>query len=199
MMLTTIENLRKNGFEVIEVATADEALEIAKGFVEPQMHIGLGGSTTVQQIGLLAWLTEQENIQLSNQYEAGITMEENLERRRQGMISDLYVTGCNAITQKGELVNADGDGNRVAAQIFGPKKVLLIASKNKIVESVKEGFGRIRGIAAPKNIERMNAKAVSMGKEPHYNNENIANKFVFITADKPGRTTIIIVGEELGY
>jgi L-lactate utilization protein LutB len=199
MMLTTIENLRKNGFEVIEVATADEALEIAKGFVEPQMHIGLGGSTTVQQIGLLAWLTEQENIQLSNQYEAGITMEENLEHRRQGMISDLYVTGCNAITQKGELVNADGDGNRVAAQIFGPKKVLLIASKNKIVESVKEGFGRIRGIAAPKNIERMNAKAVSMGKEPHYNNENIANKFVFITADKPGRTTIIIVGEELGY
>jgi L-lactate utilization protein LutB len=199
MMLTTIENLRKNGFEVIEVATADEALEIAKGFVEPQMHIGLGGSTTVQQIGLLAWLTEQENIQLSNQYEAGITMEENLERRRQGMISALYVTGCNAITQKGELVNADGDGNRVAAQIFGPKKVLLIASKNKIVESVKEGFGRIRGIAAPKNIERMNAKAVSMGKEPHYNNENIANKFVFITADKPGRTTIIIVGEELGY
>ena len=199
MMLTTIENLRKNGFEVIEVATAGEALEIAKGFVEPQMHIGLGGSTTVQQIGLLTWLTEQEDIRLSNQYEAGITMEENLERRRQGMISDLYITGCNAITQKGELVNADGDGNRVAAQIFGPKKVLLIASKNKIVESVKEGFGRIRGIAAPKNIERMNAKAVSMGKEPHYNNENIANKFVFITADKPGRTTIIIVGEELGY
>jgi len=198
-MLTTIENLRKNGFDVIEVATAGEALEIAKGFVEPQMHIGLGGSTTVQQIGLLEWLTQQEEIQLSNQYEVGITMEENLERRRQGMISDLYITSCNAITQKGELVNADGDGNRVAAQIFGPRKVLLIASKNKIVESVKEGFGRIRGIAAPKNIERMNAKAISMGKEPRYNEDNIANKFVFITADKPGRTTIIIVGEELGY
>ena len=198
-MLTTIENLRKNGFDVIEVATAGEALEIAKGFVEPQMHIGLGGSTTVQQIGLLEWLTQQEEIQLSNQYESGITMGENLERRRQGMISDLYITSCNAITQKGELVNADGDGNRVAAQIFGPRKVLLIASKNKIVESVKEGFGRIRGIAAPKNIERMNAKAISMGKEPRYNEDNIANKFVFITADKPGRTTIIIVGEELGY
>jgi hypothetical protein len=198
-MLTTIENLRKNGFEVIEVATAGEALEIAKGFVEPQMHIGLGGSTTVQQIGLLEWLIQQEEIQLSNQYEAGITMEENLERRRQGLVSDLYITSCNAITQKGELVNADGDGNRVAAQIFGPRKVLLIVSKNKIVESVKEGFGRIRGIAAPKNIERMNAKAIAMGKEPRYNDDNIANKFVFITADKPGRTTIIIVGEELGY
>jgi len=126
-------------------------------------------------------------------------MEENLERRRQGMISDLYITGCNAITQKGELVNADGDGNRVAAQIFGPHKVLLIASKNKIVEGVKEGFGRIRGIAAPKNIERMNAKAISMGKEPRYNEDNIANKFAFITSDKPGRTTIILVGENLGY
>jgi len=198
-MLTTIENLRKNGFDVIEVATGLEALEIAKGFVEPQMHVGLGGSTTVQQIGLLEWLTQQSNIRLSNQYEAGITMEENLERRRQGIVSDLYITGCNAITQKGELVNADGDGNRVAAQIFGPHKVLLIASKNKIVESVKEGFGRIRGIAAPKNIERMNAKAIAMGKEPRYNEDNIANKFVFITGDKPGRTTIILVGEELGY
>ncbi len=198
-MQTIIDNLKNNGFSVIEVATAAEALEIAKGFVEPQMHIGLGGSTTVQQIGLLDWLTEQEDINLSNQYEAGITMEENVERRRQGLVSDLYITGCNAITQKGELVNADGDGNRVAAQIFGPRKVLLIASKNKIVESVKEGFGRIRGIVAPKNIERMNAKAISMGKEPHYNEDNIANKFVFITADKPGRTTIILVGEALGY
>ena len=163
-MPNTIENLRSNGFEVIEVCTKEEALEIAKGFVEREMKIGLGGSTTVAEIGLLTWLTEQEDIQLSNQYEAGITMEENLERRRQGLVSDLYITGCNAITQKGELVNADGDGNRVAAQIFGPRKVLLIASKNKIVESVKEGFGRIRGIAAPKNIERMNAKAISMGK-----------------------------------
>jgi L-lactate utilization protein LutB len=199
MMQTTIDNLKNNGFSVIEVATAAEALEIAKGFVEPQMQIGLGGSTTVQQIGLLDWLTEQEDINLSNQYEAGITMEENIERRRQGLISDLYITGCNAITHKGELVNADGDGNRVAAQIFGPRKVLLVASKNKIVESVKEGFGRIRGIAAPKNIERMNAKAISMGKEPHYNEDNIANKFAFITADKPGRTTIILVGEALGY
>ena len=86
-------------------------------------------------------------------------------------MSGLCITGCNAITKKGELVNADGDGNRVAAQIFGPKKVLLVVSKNKIVESVKEGFGRIRGVAAPKNIERMNAKAISMGKEPRYNEE----------------------------
>jgi len=198
-MMSIIENLRKNGFEVIEVGSGAEALEIAKGFVKPQMHIGLGGSVSVQQIGLLEWLTVQQDIHLFNQYEAGISMEENVERRRQGLISDLYITGCNAITQKGELVNADGDGNRVAAQIFGPRKVLLIVSKNKIVESVKEGFGRIRGIAAPKNIERMNAKAVSMGKEPRYNEENIANKFAFITSDKPGRTTIILVDDELGY
>ena len=198
-MQTTIENLRKNGFEVIEAGTGAEALEIAKGFVVPGLKVGLGGSTTVAEIGLLSWLTEQKHIQLSNQYEASITMEENIERRRQGLVSDLYITGCNAITQKGELVNADGDGNRVAAQIFGPKKVLLIVSKNKIVKSVKEGFGRIRDVAAPQNIERMNAKALSMGKEPHYTAENIANKFAFITADKPGRTTIILVSEVLGY
>jgi len=198
-MLTTIDNLRNNGFEVIEASTGIEALEISKAFVKSQMHIGLGGSMSVQQIGLLDWLTQQKDIQLSNQYEAGITMEENIERRRQGLLSDLFITGCNAITQKGELVNIDGDGNRVAAQIFGPRKVLLIVSKNKIVQNIEEGFGRIRGIAVPKNIERMNNKAISMGKEAHYNEENIANKFVFITSDKPGRTTIILVNEELGY
>ncbi len=198
-MQKAIDNLRNNGFEVIEVATGAEAFEVAKNFVESGMKVGLGGSVSVQQIGLLDWLTTRDDITLYNQYEQGITMEENIERRRLGLLSDLYITSCNAITRNGELVNADGDGNRVAAQIFGPKKVLLIVSKNKFVDTVQDGFGRIRGLVAPKNIERMNAKAVAMGKEPHYNEENIANKFAFINGDKKGRTTIILTDEELGY
>ncbi|NKQ41140.1 MAG: LUD domain-containing protein, partial [Sulfurovum sp.] len=186
-MQTTIDNLRNNGFEVIEVATKEEAFELAKGFVESGMKVGLGGSTTVSDIGLLEWLTQKSDIELCNQYEQGISMEDNVERRRQGLVSDLYITSSNAITRNGDLVNADGDGNRVAAQIFGPKKVLLIVSKNKIVDNIQDGFGRIRGLVVPKNIERMNAKAISMGKEPRYNDGNIANKFVFINGDKEGR------------
>lgn len=198
-MKELIANLEKNGFEVIRVNDEKEALEVAKSFIKEGMKIGLGGSTSVAQIGLLDYVCSLQNITLYNQYEAGITMEENTRRRREGILSDLYITGCNAITQNGELVNADGSGNRVAAQIFGPKKVLLIAGVNKIVSDIQAGFERITNVAARKNIDRMNEKAVQMGKKPHYDLDNIANKFTYINGDVVGRTTIILVNEELGY
>lgn len=198
-MCSVKNNLEKNGFEVIEVKDSEEALKIAKEFIKDGMKIGLGGSTSVAQIGLLKYVTELENIELCNQYESGIDMAENLRRRREGLLSDLYITSSNAITENGELVNADGSGNRVAAQIFGPKKVLLVVGKNKIVKDIEAGFERIKNVAAVKNIERMNNKAIEMGKEPHYNADNIANKFSFINGDEKGRTTIILVDEELGY
>jgi len=195
----TISNLEKNGFEVLHVKNSNEALEIAKKYIKDGLKIGLGGSTTVAQIGLLDYLIQRENINLCNQYESGIDMAENLNRRREGILSDLYITGCNAITKKGELVNADGSGNRVAAQIFGPKKVLLFVGVNKIVDDIHAGFKRIREVAAVKNIDRMNKKAIEMGKTPQYNADNIGNKFAFINGDEKGRTTIILIDEELGY
>ncbi len=195
----TIARLGRNGFEVLRVPSGSEACERAKTLVHDGMHVGLGGSTTVAQIGFLAWIQQHDGITLANQYAPGISPEENYEQRRQGLLSDLYVTGCNAITLHGELVNVDGDGNRVAAQIFGPKKVLLIASIHKIVEDLEAAFERIRTVAIPRNVERMNAKARSMGRDPQWNADNIANKFAWIDGDKPGRTTIILVDEPLGF
>ena len=126
-------------------------------------------------------------------------MEENLNRRREGMLSDLFIASSNAITHDGYLVNVDGTGNRVAAQIFGPKKVLLIVGVNKIVKDLDEAFDRLKNTAAAKNIERINEKAKSFGKEPSYCWDNIANKFTLIKNEKPGRTDIILVKEELGF
>ena len=198
-----MENLKKiykkHGFELIFVPTQEEALSVAMSFIKPYMSIGLGGSTTVKQIGLYDYVTSRKDITLYNQYEAGISMEENSERRHKGILADLYISSTNALTKNGELVNADGSGNRVAAQIFGPKKVLIIAGINKLVENIEEGFKRIHDIASPKNIERMNNIAISMGKEPRYNMSNIGKKFSYISGDDEGRTTIILVDEELGY
>jgi len=199
LMKNTIKNLEKNRFTVHHVATGQETFDLVKTFVTPGLSVGMGGSTTVAQLGLLSWLQANDTINLYNQYEEGISREEAFERRRQGLLSDLYITGCNAITEAGELVNVDGDGNRVAAQIFGPRRVLLIASTNKIVSDVDAAFERIRTVAVPQNIERMNAKAIAMGKEPRWGPENIGTKFVTITKDKPGRTTIILVDEPLGF
>ena len=193
------QKLKQNGFSVYFADDKEKALNLAKTFLKDISTVGFGGSTSVAQIGLQDYILGQEKLKVYNQYENGISMEENLDRRRHGLLSDLYVTGCNAITQNGELVNADGSGNRVAAQIFGPKKVLLIVGKNKIVSTLKDGFERIMQIAAVKNIERMNAKAKKMGKEPKYNLDNIANKFAYINGDEKGRTHIIIVNEELGF
>lgn len=163
-MQKRIKNLENNGFEVIEVSDATEAFNKAKEFIKDGQKIGLGGSTTVAQIGLLEYLTKLDNIELCNQYEEGISKDENLERRRQGILSDLYITSCNAITKDGYLVNVDGDGNRVAAQIFGPKKVLLIVGKNKLVDTLEDGFKRVSEVSIPLNIDRMNSKAISMGQ-----------------------------------
>lgn len=180
------EAFKKHGMEVIPVATKEEALALAKTFIKSGMSIGLGGSTSVAQIGLLEYVTSLSDITLFNQYEKGISMEENTRRRREGMLSDLYICGTNALTKTGELINADGSGNRVAAQMFGPKKVLIVTGRNKIVETVEEGFKRIMEIAAPKNIERMNNTAIAMGKEPRHNMDNIGNKWAYIDGDVEG-------------
>ena len=97
-MDTLQEAFKKNGMEVIPVATKEEALALAKTFIRAGMSIGLGGSTSVAQIGLLEYVTSLSDITLFNQYEKGISMEENARRRREGMLSDLYICGTNALT-----------------------------------------------------------------------------------------------------
>ncbi len=199
-MKETIKNLRDHGFEVITVKNAAEALETAKKFFAHAGSVGLGGSTTVQEIGLLSWLREQNSFQLFDQYEEGISMEENVERRRKGLLADIFVSSSNAITRSGYLVNVDGAGNRVAAQAFGPKKVLLIVGKNKIVPDVEAGFRRIEEVVAPKNVERVNKKAFSLKKEERYTVKNIQSVFVVIKkTDEAGRINLILVDEALGF
>ena len=195
-LVNTLENC---GYEVHCVSNKSEAFELSKTFIKSGMSVGLGGSVSVGQIGLLDYLVNKKDIKLQNQYEAGITMEENSERRRQGLVSDIFVTGTNALTLDGKLVNADGSGNRVAAFCYGPRRVLVIVGKNKIVKDVEAGFKRVMEVAAVKNIDRMNSKAIEMGKEPRHNLDNIANKFSWVKADEKNRIILILVDEELGY
>ncbi len=199
MVETMKKNFEKNAMELIFVSSSKEAFEIGKTYIKPGMSVGLGGSTTVVEIGLLDFLINKEDIKLFNQYEKGIDMDKNLKRRREGLLSDIYITGTNALSLNGELINADGSGNRVASQIFGPKKLLIFTGINKIVKNVEEGFKRIREIAMVKNIERINKIAIKNAKKPIYNENNIANKFSYINGDVAGRTTIILINENLGF
>lgn len=194
-----LDTLEKCGYDAHFVKTKEQALELSQRYIKSGMSVGLGGSVTVDQIGLLNYLINKNDISLHNQYEVGISMDENKERRRQGLLSDLFVTGINALTKDGKIVNADGSGNRVAAFCFGPKKILAVVGVNKIVDNVEEGFKRVMEIAAIKNIDRMNQKSIKMGKEPRQNINTIANKFTWIKADEKDRIVIILVDEELGF
>ena len=194
-----INSFKNCGYDAHFVRTKEEALELSKTYIKSGMSVGLGGSVSVQEIGLLDYLLNKKDITVFNQYEDGISMDENIHRRRQGLVSDIFVTSTNAITKDGKLVNADGSGNRVAAFSYGPKNVLVIVGINKIVDDVEAGFKRVMEVAAVKNIERINNKAIEMGKEPKYNLDNIANKFSWVKADDKDRIIIILVDEELGY
>lgn len=194
-----INSFKDCGYDAHFVKTKTEALELAKTYIKSGMSVGLGGSESVKEIGLLDYLLNNKDITVFNQYEDGISMDENIHRRRQGLVSDIFVTSTNAITKDGKLVNADGSGNRVAAFSYGPKNVLVIVGVNKIVEDVEAGFKRVMEVAAVKNIARINNKAIEMGKEPKYNLDNIANKFSWVKADDKDRIIIILVDEELGY
>lgn len=194
-----IEILKSCGYDAHFVKTKEEAFELSKTYIKSGMSVGLGGSVSVQEIGLLDYLLNKKDITLFNQYEDGISMDENIKRRRQGLVSDIFVTSTNALTKDGKLVNADGSGNRVAAFSYGPTNILLIVGVNKIVEDLEAGFKRVMEVAAIKNIDRMNKKAISFGKEPKHNIDNIANKFSWVKADDKDRMIIILVDEELGY
>lgn len=199
-MQKVIENLRKNGFEVFPVKDKAQALETAKQFFEDVSSAGMGGSESIKEVGLLDWMREQKDFQLLDQYEAGISIEENEKRRKKALTTDIFVTSSNAITESGYLVNVDATGNRVAAQAFGPGKVLLVVGKNKIVKDVNEGFERIDQFIAPKNVERINQKSIANNKPPKYTVENIQQIFCVTKGHtKKEPFIIILVDEALGY
>ena len=129
---------------------AEEACKAVLAAIPDNATVGLGGSTTVKQIGLLDAL-RQRKLRVFDQYAEGLSAEESTQLRRAGLTVEYYITSTNAITEDGQLVNVDGIGNRVAAQIFGPRHVFIVASTHKIVKDVPAALERIRTVAAPAN------------------------------------------------
>lgn len=198
----TIDSLKKNNIKAELVKTGEEAKNRIIDLLPDGSLIGIGGSTSVVQIGLLAALRSGDFF-LIDQYEEGITREESFERRRRGLLADYFITGTNAITMDGVLINMDGFGNRVAAQIWGPKKVIIVSSINKIVKDVDEGIDRIRKIAAPLNARRLNIDTPCVRKEPCEKclpDKTICNFLTIINRQPiPERMHIFLIEEKVGF
>ena len=152
----TIENLQKNNMAVYFAQDRAEALEIAKGLMKKGDTVTCGGSVTLSETGIRQHLSSGEYNFLDRSLAKD--GEELEEIYRKSFYADVYLTSANAVTEKGELVNVDGNCNRVAAILFGPKSVICVVGKNKIVSDVDAGFKRIKEIAAPLNTKRLGLK-----------------------------------------
>ncbi len=147
-----IKNLKNNYMEGSYFDSSKEALPRILEQIPQGATVGLGDSMTLKQIGMISLLQKGDYHLLDPWAEPN--MEKRILMQRQVLTSDVFLVGTNAITLSGELINTDGRGNRVAAMIFGPKKVLVVVGVNKIVRDVEEGINRIKFIAGPANAKR---------------------------------------------
>lgn len=147
--------LAKLGYGLTIADTTAEAAEAALALIPEQSTVGLGGSVTLDELGIVERIRNGP-WKLIDRYRTK-SWDERMQRYREALDADVFVTGVNAITNQGWLVDMDSSGNRVAATIFGPRKVIVVAGANKIVEGLDEAFSRIREIA-PMNCRRLGHK-----------------------------------------
>ena len=181
--------------------TVEEAKSLALSLVPAGSSVSFGGSVTLDETGVLAALRERTDIKLYDRNTAN-GPEEMKQIMHDALSCDYYFMSSNAITHDGELVNIDGNGNRVAALIYGPENVIVIAGMNKIVKDVEEGISRSRNVAAPPNCVRLNKNtpcAVN-GVCGNCLADTICDQIVITRASRmPKRLKVILVGEELGF
>ncbi|MFW6035041.1 MAG: lactate utilization protein [Halothermotrichaceae bacterium] len=196
-----IKNFRKRGIEGYYCSTADEAREKAVGLIEEGSSISWGGSMTLNEIGLLERLNEMD-LELLDRSQAE-NAEEKAEIYHKALNCDYYLMSSNAITQQGKLINIDGNGNRIAALIYGPENVILVAGMNKVVIDEEAARKRIRNYAAPVNAVRLerNTPCAETG-ECHQclGDDSICSHILVTRRSRPyNRIKVILVGEELGF
>lgn len=199
-----LPSLQKAGYTVYMVDDLNEAKTKVLELIPEGASITLGGSAVLDEMGLLE-VFRSTKYRLFDRYQKLPFIPDRVEIMRQGMLADYLVTGCNAITTAGELVNRDCTGNRVAGMIFGPRKVIIIAGTNKIVNNLDEAFRRIREIAAP-----MNAKRLGTHKTPCLESgicsdceskDRLCNYTTIIHNGRKflGRITIILIADHAGF
>lgn len=197
----TIKALNENGMEACMVSDKQELIKKMDKILNEGDMITVGGSRTIFETGIIEHLKSGKYNYL-DRYKEGLTQDEIKEIFRKAFICDWYITSSNAITENGELYNVDGNGNRVAAMLYGPNKVIVIIGVNKIVKDLNEAISRVECIAAPANAKRLNRKTpcVNVGKCMDCKSpERICREYTVIKRPIPGRIHVIFVNKNLGY
>lgn len=192
--------LNERHFEAYYCPDKESALAKALELIPKGASIGWGGAMSCSQIGLLDALRQGEYRCLDR--ERTIDPQGKEQAERASMVADVFLTGANALSMDGEMVNIDGQGNRVAAIVYGPKTVLVVAGMNKVVDTLEDAVRRARTIAAPQNKQRFGGDtpcAVTGVCGDCKSETCICNQILITRHCRPvGRIKFIIVGEELG-
>ncbi len=198
-----ILQLGKRGMEGSYAASAAQARDEVIAMIPQGSTVYRCGSMSAVSMDLWPRIAKIPGVVVIDPFQPGLSFEDSLEPRRKGLLADVMITSTNAITLDGKLVNLDGLGNRVAAMIFGPKKVILIVGMNKVVPDVETAMARIKNYSAPVNAIRMNIQTPCAENGICVDCQapaRICNIWSVIERQRiKGRIHVKLVGEDLGY
>lgn len=199
--------LEKNNFEVFMADSVADSKKVFDEQILPSLEgvktVSFGGSATLMDTGIVEAVREDDSLDVIDTFNKSLPNEEKYELRRQSLLADLYLTGTNAVTECGKLVNLDMTGNRVAAMNFGPKHVVLFISRNKLVETVDDAMFRVKDYAAPVNTMRLDMKTPCK-KTGHCMDcsspQRICNIWTITEKSFPAkRIKIVLINEDAGF
>ena len=197
-----VEGLKKNGFDALYCQTGEEVFHYIVNEAADAKSVGFGGSLSVSDLKLADKLKGMGK-EILNHSAPDLTPEQKLAVTRRQLTCDLFLTGSNAVTLSGVLVNIDGNGNRAAAMFYGPKKVIVVVGRNKLVDGgVEDAICRIKQFAAPANAKRLDlaTPCATTGFCSDCNSPQRICRVTTIIEKKPRNTDIrvLVVNEDMG-
>lgn len=199
---TMMKNFERRNMEAFYCPTSADAVALAMDLMKEGGTVGMGGSETVKEVGLLDAVKSCDALRFIDRSTA-TTPEEKKAIFLETMAADYFLMSSNAITVDGELVNIDGNGNRLACLLQGPDNVLVLAGMNKVVDDVDSGIQRVGIHAAPPNAARLGTRTPcgALGHCGDCHSEDCMCCQIVITrhSRQKGRIKVILIGEELGF
>lgn len=201
-IIRTIKALEENNISGYFVKDEEELIDKIKEIVKEGATVACGGSMSLFETGVIDHL-RSDRYNFLDRYKDGLTKEEITKIYKEAFFADAYFSSSNAITEDGQLYNVDGNGNRVAALLYGPEKVIIVCGVNKIVPTLEDAIKRNERISAPTNAKRLNKNTPCTKVGYCMNcksNERICSEYTVIKRQsKIGRIHVIFLNKDIGY
>ena len=201
-IINTIEALKRNGMNGYLVNNNEELINKIKELTREGDTVACGGSMTLFETGVIDHL-RSGRYNFLDRHAEGLSPEDIKNIFRGAFSADVFFASTNAVTETGELYNVDGTGNRVAAMLYGPDKVILVVGQNKIVKNLEEAIDRNKAICGPANCKRLNraTPCMKVGRcMDCASTDRICNEYTVIKKQRDkDRIHVIFLADELGY